>query len=72
LLHNVGVPVRIAFPRKAVRETRFAGFLGQEKAIIGQKSIIVHSRSEGGHLSLQRAKGEPPLPLDPYAVQITS
>jgi hypothetical protein len=30
------------------------------------------SRSENGRLSLQRAKGEPPLPLDPYAVQITS
>jgi hypothetical protein len=28
------------------------------------------SRSESGGLSLQRAKGEPPLPLDPY-IKIT-
>jgi hypothetical protein len=30
------------------------------------------SRSKRGRLLLQRAKGESPLPLDPYAMQITS
>jgi len=29
------------------------------------------SRSAGGRLSLQQARGEPPLPLDPYRIQIT-
>ena len=70
ILGMMDLNVAVALPLAVLREN--LDKLNMTVAPDGDKRYwhIHISRAENGRLSLQRARGEPPLPLDPYVVQI--
>jgi hypothetical protein len=63
--------VAVALPVSVIRQN--LGKLNTTTTTDGRTYWHIHvSRSGSGGLSLQRAKGEPSLPLDPYIIQIAS
>jgi hypothetical protein len=71
LLGMMDSEVALALPVSVMREN--LGKLNTTTTADGRTYWhIIVARSANGSLSLQRAKGEPPLPLDSYVIQITS
>jgi hypothetical protein len=71
VLGMIDLPTAVALPLVVVREN-----LDKLNVTVRLDGLRRYwhfhiSRSESGSLSLQRARGEPPLPLDRYVVQIT-